>query len=111
MVWFDRKVQCGGILRGHWPSLYLHRQANFLEIDVFVLVAAAEYSLLLDSDADGEKFVKPIATPFELEVRRPATWFVGCVATRSSTTGAWGGTGRCVLVDAGGLEPRDGLER
>ncbi|OWF34913.1 2-(3-amino-3-carboxypropyl)histidine synthase subunit 2-like [Mizuhopecten yessoensis] len=37
--------------------------ANFMEIDVFVLVACAENSLLDSSD-----FYKPIVTPYELEI-------------------------------------------
>ncbi|KAJ3163445.1 Diphthamide biosynthesis protein 2 [Geranomyces michiganensis] len=37
--------------------------ANFLEIDCFVLVACAENSLL-----DSREFLKPLVTPFELEM-------------------------------------------
>lgn len=45
--------------------------ANFPEIDVFVLVACPENSLL-----DSKEFLKPIITPFELEVALNAnrTW-------------------------------------
>ena len=59
-------------------KLNVPKLANFLEIDVFVLVAAAEYSLMIDTDVDGEKFLKPVATPFELEVAlNPAMAWTG----------------------------------
>ncbi len=37
--------------------------ANFLEVDVFVLVACPESSLL-----DSSQFYKPVVTPYEMEV-------------------------------------------
>jgi len=37
--------------------------ANFMEVDVFVLIACAENSLL-----DSSEFYKPVVTPFEMEV-------------------------------------------
>ncbi len=37
--------------------------ANFLEIDVYVLVACPENSLL-----DSSEFYKPVVTPFEMEL-------------------------------------------
>ncbi|KAJ3112863.1 Diphthamide biosynthesis protein 2 [Phlyctochytrium bullatum] len=45
---------------------------NFLEIDVFVLVACPENSLL-----DSKEFLKPIITPYELDaaLNRPDDWF------------------------------------
>ncbi|XP_013405912.1 2-(3-amino-3-carboxypropyl)histidine synthase subunit 2-like [Lingula anatina] len=39
------------------------KMANFMEIDVFVLVACPENSLL-----DSSEFYKPIVTPFEMEI-------------------------------------------
>lgn len=44
-------------------KLNVPKLANFLEIDVFVLVACPENSLLDSSD-----FYKPLVTPFEMEV-------------------------------------------
>ncbi|XP_033738046.1 LOW QUALITY PROTEIN: 2-(3-amino-3-carboxypropyl)histidine synthase subunit 2-like [Pecten maximus] len=44
-------------------KLNVAKLANFMEIDVFVLVACAENSLLDSSD-----FYKPIVTPYELEI-------------------------------------------
>ncbi|KAJ3106627.1 Diphthamide biosynthesis protein 2 [Phlyctochytrium planicorne] len=45
---------------------------NFVEVDVFVLVACPE-NLLIDS----KEFLKPIVTPFELElaINKPGDWF------------------------------------
>lgn len=45
--------------------------ANFMEIDMFVIVACPENSLI-----DSKDFFKPIATPFELEIA-----LVKCVMT------------------------------
>ncbi len=39
------------------------KMANFLEIDIFVLVACPENSLL-----DSQEFYKPVVTPYEMEV-------------------------------------------
>eukprot|EP00501_MAST-03F_sp_TOSAG23-6_P001184 GSMAST32.ASY1.ANO1.1228.1 assembled CDS len=47
-------------------KLNVPKLANYMEIDVFVLVAAPEYSFL--AGAESKEFVKPIATPYELEV-------------------------------------------
>ncbi|XP_037550070.1 2-(3-amino-3-carboxypropyl)histidine synthase subunit 2 [Nematolebias whitei] len=44
-------------------KLNVPKLANFLEIDVFVLVACPENSLL-----DSGEFFKPVVTPFEMEV-------------------------------------------
>lgn len=44
-------------------KLNVPKLANFLEIDVFVLVACPEKSLL-----DSGEFFKPVVTPFEMEV-------------------------------------------
>ena len=44
-------------------KLNVAKLANFLEIDVFVLIACPENSLLDSSD-----FYKPVVTPFEMEV-------------------------------------------
>lgn len=44
-------------------KLNVPKLANFLEIDIFVLVACPENSLLDSSD-----FYKPVVTPFEMEV-------------------------------------------
>eukprot|EP00941_MAST-03F_sp_MAST-3F-sp1_P005780 g5780.t1 len=57
-------------------KLNVPKLANFMEIDVFVLVAAPEYSFL--SGADSSEFVKPLATPYELEVAlNPNTEWTG----------------------------------
>jgi len=47
------------------------KMANFLEIDIFVLVACPENSLI-----DSQEFYKPIITPFELEIAcsRQRSW-------------------------------------
>ena len=37
--------------------------ANFLEIDIFVLVACPENSLL-----ESQEFFKPVVTPYEMEL-------------------------------------------
>lgn len=44
-------------------KLNVPKLANFLEIDVFVLIACPENSLL-----DSSEFYKPVVTPFEMEV-------------------------------------------
>uniref|UniRef100_A0A8C7XC75 2-(3-amino-3-carboxypropyl)histidine synthase subunit 2 n=1 Tax=Oryzias sinensis TaxID=183150 RepID=A0A8C7XC75_9TELE len=44
-------------------KLNVPKLANFLEIDIFVLIACAENSLL-----DSSEFYKPVVTPFEMEV-------------------------------------------
>ncbi|XP_074477247.1 2-(3-amino-3-carboxypropyl)histidine synthase subunit 2 [Sebastes fasciatus] len=44
-------------------KLNVPKLANFLEIDIFVLVACPENSLL-----DSREFFKPVVTPFEMEV-------------------------------------------
>ena len=44
-------------------KLNVPKIANFLEIDVFVLVACPENSLL-----DSRDFFKPVITPYELEL-------------------------------------------
>jgi diphthamide biosynthesis protein 2 len=44
-------------------KLNVAKLANFQEIDVFVLVACPENTLIDSSD-----FYKPIVTPFELEI-------------------------------------------
>ncbi|XP_072306664.1 2-(3-amino-3-carboxypropyl)histidine synthase subunit 2 [Eucyclogobius newberryi] len=44
-------------------KLNVPKLANFLEIDIFVLIACPENSLL-----DSSEFYKPIVTPFEMEV-------------------------------------------
>lgn len=44
-------------------KLNVPKLANFLEIDIFVLIACPENSLLDSSD-----FYKPVVTPFEMEV-------------------------------------------
>ncbi|KAM4718504.1 2-(3-amino-3-carboxypropyl)histidine synthase subunit 2 isoform 1-T2 [Anableps anableps] len=44
-------------------KLNVPKLANFLEIDVFVLIACPENSLL-----DSREFYKPVVTPFEMEV-------------------------------------------
>uniref|UniRef100_UPI0037E749A3 2-(3-amino-3-carboxypropyl)histidine synthase subunit 2 n=1 Tax=Semicossyphus pulcher TaxID=241346 RepID=UPI0037E749A3 len=44
-------------------KLNVPKLANFLEIDIFVLVACPENSLL-----DSSEFYKPVVTPFEMEV-------------------------------------------
>ncbi|XP_071387714.1 2-(3-amino-3-carboxypropyl)histidine synthase subunit 2 [Centroberyx affinis] len=44
-------------------KLNVAKLANFLEIDIFVLIACPENSLL-----DSSEFYKPIVTPFEMEV-------------------------------------------
>lgn len=44
-------------------KLNVPKLANFLEIDVFVLVACPENSLL-----DSDRFYKPVVTPFEMDV-------------------------------------------
>ena len=44
-------------------KLNVPKMANFLEIDVFVLVACPENSLL-----DSQEFYKPVVTPFEMEI-------------------------------------------
>ena len=45
--------------------------ANFMEIDVYVLVACSENSLL-----DSQEFFKPVVTPFEMELacKRERQW-------------------------------------
>ncbi|KAJ3217665.1 Diphthamide biosynthesis protein 2 [Dinochytrium kinnereticum] len=45
---------------------------NFLDVDVFVLVACPENLLM-----DAKEFMRPIVTPFELEasINRPEDWF------------------------------------
>ncbi|CAI9728870.1 2-3-amino-3-carboxypropylhistidine synthase subunit 2-like [Octopus vulgaris] len=44
-------------------KLNVAKLSNFLEIDIFVLVACAENSLI-----DSKEFFKPIVTPFEVEI-------------------------------------------
>ena len=44
-------------------KLNVPKMANFLEVDVFVLVACPENSLL-----DSSQFYKPVVTPYEMEV-------------------------------------------
>ena len=44
-------------------KLNVAKLANFMEIDIFVLVACPENSLL-----DNAEFYRPVITPFELEV-------------------------------------------
>lgn len=44
-------------------KLNVPKLANFLEIDIFVLIACPESSLL-----DSRGFLKPVVTPFEMEV-------------------------------------------
>lgn len=44
-------------------KLNVPKLANFMEIDVFVLIACPENSLL-----DSSEFYKPVVTPFEMEV-------------------------------------------
>nr|XP_040022872.1 2-(3-amino-3-carboxypropyl)histidine synthase subunit 2 [Gasterosteus aculeatus aculeatus] len=44
-------------------KLNVPKLANFLEIDIFVLIACPENSLL-----DSSEFYKPVVTPFEMEV-------------------------------------------
>ena len=44
-------------------KLNVPKMANFLEIDVYVLVACPENSLI-----DSHEFFKPVITPFELEL-------------------------------------------
>lgn len=44
-------------------KLNVPKLANFLEIDIFVLIACPESSLL-----DSSEFFKPVVTPFEMEV-------------------------------------------
>lgn len=44
-------------------KLNVPKLANFLEIDIFVLIACPENSLL-----DSSEFFKPVVTPFEMEV-------------------------------------------
>lgn len=44
-------------------KLNVPKLANFLEIDIFVLIACPENSLL-----DTSEFYKPVVTPFEMEV-------------------------------------------
>ncbi|XP_064393235.1 2-(3-amino-3-carboxypropyl)histidine synthase subunit 2-like [Halichondria panicea] len=44
-------------------KLNIPKMANFLEVDVFVLVACPENSLL-----DSSQFYKPVVTPYEMEV-------------------------------------------
>jgi len=44
-------------------KLNVAKMANFLEIDIFVLVASPENSLI-----DSKEFFKPVVTPFELEM-------------------------------------------
>lgn len=44
-------------------KLNVPKLANFLEIDIFVLVACSESSLL-----DSSEFYRPVVTPFEMEV-------------------------------------------
>ncbi|XP_056290313.1 2-(3-amino-3-carboxypropyl)histidine synthase subunit 2 [Pseudoliparis swirei] len=44
-------------------KLNVAKLANFLEIDIFVLIACPENSLL-----DSSEFYKPVVTPFEMEV-------------------------------------------
>ena len=39
------------------------KMANFLEIDLFVLVACSENSLV-----DSQEFFKPVVTPYEMEI-------------------------------------------
>ena len=44
-------------------KLNVPKMANFLEIDVYVLVACPENSLV-----DSHEFYKPVVTPFEMEL-------------------------------------------
>lgn len=44
-------------------KLNLAKLANFHEIDIYVLIACPENSLL-----DSSEFYKPVVTPFEMEV-------------------------------------------
>lgn len=44
-------------------KLNVPKMANFLEIDVFVLVSCPENSLV-----DSQEFFKPVVTPYEMEV-------------------------------------------
>ena len=44
-------------------KLNVPKMANFLEIDLFVLVACPENSLV-----DSQEFYKPVVTPFEMEI-------------------------------------------
>ena len=44
-------------------KLNIAKLANFSEIDIFVLVAGPENSLI-----DGRDYYQPIVTPFELEI-------------------------------------------
>ncbi len=44
-------------------KLNVAKLANFMEVDVFVLVACPENSLL-----DNQEFYKPVLTPFEMEL-------------------------------------------
>ena len=44
-------------------KLNVPKMANFLEIDIYVLVACPENSLV-----DSHEFYKPVVTPFEMEL-------------------------------------------
>ena len=44
-------------------KLNVPKMANFLEIDIYVLVACPENSLI-----DSHEFFKPVVTPFEMEL-------------------------------------------
>ncbi len=54
---------CGQSLRLQVGKLNVAKLANFAEIDIFVLVACPENSLI-----DSSEFYRPMVTPFELEV-------------------------------------------
>lgn len=53
-------------------KLNVAKMANFMEVDVFVLVACPENTLI-----DSKEFYKPIVTPFEMEI--------ACLRTRDWT--------------------------
>ena len=44
-------------------KLNVAKMANFLEIDLYVLVACPENSLV-----DSQEFYKPVVTPYEMEI-------------------------------------------
>ncbi|XP_009570449.1 PREDICTED: diphthamide biosynthesis protein 2, partial [Fulmarus glacialis] len=72
--------------------------ANFLEVDIFVLVACAQNSLLDSSD-----FYRPVVTPYELELAcNPAREWTGNYLTdfRDLLPGAWAQVERPPAVPA-----------
>ena len=50
-------------------KLNVPKLANFMEVDIFVLVACGQSSLL-----DSKEFYKPVVTPFEMEVACCREW-------------------------------------